>query len=57
MFGLCTYSAQEFLQAHIMGAAAPFALFPSLLVVGIYLVVPIAVAASIFRQCDMVGVG
>jgi hypothetical protein len=40
-----------------MGAAAPFALFPGLLVVGMYLVVPIAVAACIFLQRDMVGVG
>ena len=40
-----------------MGAAAPFALFGSLLVVGIYLVLPIAVAACIFRQRDMVGIG
>lgn len=49
--------ASSSLQAHLMGAVAPFALFPSLLVVGIYLVVPIAVAACIFRQRDMVGVG
>jgi hypothetical protein len=48
--------ASSSLHPHILGAAAPFALFPSLLVVGISLVVPIAVATCIFRQRDMVGV-
>ena len=45
------------LQAYITGILVPVPAFVSLFAVTFYLVVPIAVAAIIFRQRDMVGAG
>ena len=44
-------------QVHISGAlAGPMGIIPGLLVV-IYLVIPIAIAAYLFKKRDMIGVG
>jgi hypothetical protein len=45
------------LQAYITGTPAPVPALVSLFAVAFYLIVPIAVAATIFRQRDMVGAG
>lgn len=45
------------LAANSIGRAAPFGLLVSLLVMVIYIVVPIGVAAYFFREREMAGVG
>ncbi|MEO8971024.1 MAG: ABC transporter permease [Ktedonobacteraceae bacterium] len=47
--------ASQSLQAHLMGNDTPYSVVPDLLVLAAYLILPVLLAAYIFRQRDILG--